>query len=878
VRLLAVALLVVGWAAQAATAQPATSRIVHRFDFDEPGYFGEAPRGWVRFPDRDAPDPAFPRYTAGRFDREVGHKAAPSFYLESEGRSVAYRYAGSDTRIRPGEYMVHGWIRPNRLVHAKAALSAYYLDWEGHYIASTQRFSNLVGSGDEEDSWQRVSVVLPSAPQRAHFIGVTCWVVQDEVWRRQDEAHRLMRMRDVRGGAWFDDISVQVQPRAELKVCHPGSVNEYPEPVRLSAIVADEETEGLTADLLIRSRDGALVETHAVDVHTFEDSREAVVVRAGLAPGLYQAELIVRSLGEPIVERSRVFAVLGAWHTGARSGARRLGLELPEASAGCISDVVALITQSGARTVKLPIWTGDPAVPAFDVHPTELHDLLDQLIASRTDVVGVFGGAPTRMVRAGGAFAPALLEVLAQDSRVWRPELDAIVAPYASIFLAWQLGADGDEAFARDARASDALLALREAMREMLPDPNLATTTSAGVWPAGSALPAQELTIALPDDVHAEEIAAHLESFRDARHNRVWLALPGPQVDDYAPEAALAAWTRMLVEGRRTAAACVFTTAPWRLRTTETGVVAEPTAALPILRTVADLLGDAESIATFDVGESATLRAFGDGRQATIVAWDAYANGSRTHELQLGVADHYVDHWGGRHALRRSATGAQQLPIGPAPVFVPGIEQWLVSFQAAFQIAPAQVAFAIEPQPFTLTISNPRGSALAGEVVFDADARWEIEPRHLRFALQPGEQREYPLLIRQPQDENAGIKTLAAHVQLASEPKYQMTLPLRFELGLADVEVWGYAVNDAGSVRIQHGVTNRASTTLSFSAFAELPGRTRQYRTITELLPGQTLTTEYLFRDAPNASGRAIRLGLREVNGPRLHNLEVQVP
>jgi len=70
-------------AARAQPAPDALSRIVHRFDFNEPDYYGEVPRGWLRFPDHTTHDPAFPRYADGRFDRAVGHEAPPSFYLDS---------------------------------------------------------------------------------------------------------------------------------------------------------------------------------------------------------------------------------------------------------------------------------------------------------------------------------------------------------------------------------------------------------------------------------------------------------------------------------------------------------------------------------------------------------------------------------------------------------------------------------------------------------------------------------------------------------------------------------------------------------------------------------------------------------------------------
>jgi hypothetical protein len=159
-----------------------------------------------------------------------------------------------------------------------------------------------------------------------------------------------------------------------------------------------------------------------------------------------------------------------------------------------------------------------------------------------------------------------------------------------------------------------------------------------------------------------------------------------------------------------------------------------------------------------------------------------------------------------------------------------------------------------------------------------ADEDWEIEPSRIAFALQPGEVQDIRLDIRQPRNQPAGRNTVHAHIQLHSDPKYLLDIPLRFEIGLADVDVWGYAINEGDRVRVRHGVTNRSSERLSFRAFAMLEGAPRQYRRFDEILPGQTLSLEYLFGEASDATGKAIRLGLREVNGRRRHNLETRVP
>jgi len=866
-------------AARAQPAPDALSRIVHRFDFNEPDYYGEVPRGWLRFPDHTTHDPAFPRYADGRFDRAVGHEAPPSFYLDSAGRSVAYHYTGDEARIRPGEYLITGYVRPNALRHARASISAYYLDWEGRFIPGTQRFSALIGSADAADTWHHVEVPLPSAPTSAHFIGITCWVVQDEVWTASIDEHRHVPLRDVHGGAWFDDIVIKGRPRALLSTAHPGNVVASSGPLLIDAVVADDEIEGLTATLVLRNRAGTEVASRSVQVQTFDDPQTRRFRFTGLRPDLYHAELAVHSLGALIVKRDLDIAVVGRQHRPAGQNARRMGVVIGQAPVDGAEDTVALLTELGVGAVKLPIWPSNPAQPAFDVHADGLHGLLDRLIAARVDVIGVLGGAPTHMVANRGAYASTLLDVLSQDPRAWRSDLDAIFAPYASIFNSWQLGADGDPTIASDPRAAPALLALHDAMREMLPSPRLATVTSAGDYPGDTRLPAQNLNISVPADVHAAELAANIAPFRDLAYNHLWLTLPAPEAGTRVPDAALADWTRRLLAARETGVDRIFVPAPWRVRVTEGQPVTEPADAFLVLRTLNDQLADMDYLSAFDTEPGGTIRAFGDGSVATLVAWDPEAPPEGTPvTMQLGHADRVVDFWGRETPLARDAEGLSHLTLTRAPVFIPGVEQWLVTFRAAMQLAPQQVPFAIEPQRHQLLLRNPRDTALSGEIALHMPAPWEIEPARMRFALPAHGSQEIPVLIRQPQDETAGPKTVGAEVRLASDPKYRLAIPLRFELGLPDLDVWGYAVNEGPDLRIRQGITNRSAKTLSFRAFAMVPGRSRQYRTISQLLPGQSLTIEYLFAKPENISGRRIRLGLREVNGPRLHNLEIEAP
>ena len=98
------------------------------------------------------------------------------------------------------------------------------------------------------------------------------------------------------------------------------------------------------------------------------------------------------------------------------------------------------------------------------------------------------------------------------------------------------------------------------------------------------------------------------------------------------------------------------------------------------------------------------------------------------------------------------------------------------------------------------------------------------------------------------------------------------------ELGLEDVNVWGMALLEGDRLVLRHGITNQSTDRLSFRSSAMVPGRSRQFRVITALEPGQSTTVEYLFNNATTTAGRMVRLALRQVDGPRRHVIEITAP
>jgi hypothetical protein len=237
-----------------------------------------------------------------------------------------------------------------------------------------------------------------------------------------------------------------------------------------------------------------------------------------------------------------------------------------------------------------------------------------------------------------------------------------------------------------------------------------------------------------------------------------------------------------------------------------------------------------------------------------------------------------VDLWGRSTLLKRDVHGRQLVPLSGTPVFVTGVDRWLVDFATTLAFKPAHVESGQEMVRHTFELSHAGPQAIAGHGVFEAPPSMEVTPKTFSFNLLPGRVERIELQVRYPHNEPAGRKTIVAKMTLTPGSFY-VEAPLTVEVGLADVEVSGMAVVDGNDLVLRHVVSNRSSSVLSFRGSAAMPGHGRRYRPFANLNPGDTQTVEYRISGGADLSGRQVRLMLHELNdGPRVHNLELTVP
>lgn len=854
-----------------------TARIVHAFDFDERGggNLEDVPKYWEALR-----PPTFPHFTYARFDTGEGHDAPPSFRLTSEGRNVAYTYRGEETRVRINSgYRVGAFIKPHRMRHARACLSAHFVDQYGAMIPGTLVRSRYVGGDNDPEDWVEVELFLATAPPQAYTIGLTTWVMQSATWDTAPLSKRHIPHNDVFASALFDDITIFTLPRVELSTRHPGNVLGAGTDPALIVTLADNDDTKLSGKLSIRASDGYLVETHPIKVQLTANAAPHHVSVAHLEPGLYLARIDVTAAGLDIMSRELTFARASPRYRTSDTPARPFGVVIDVQQRSDVDTELAMLRDALLGSVKLPVWTGLPEAPTTIQDERTTDRFLQELARESFALTAVFAGPPAAIVRAGGKYARPLIDLLGDEPSAWNEHLAAIAAPYASVFRSWQIGPDDHRTSYTADELETPSRQFREAMRQFITVPLLAATVGPLRDTRSTKLPVNYVTLQIDPTIAAERIPELVKEQLELGYERVDTFVPPLPQNRFRRQPELASWARRVITARHAGAQTVFTPQAWTVRETTQGWTTEPTERYLAFRTIADLLGDAVPAHQLPTRAGVTALSFRSGDQVTVVAWDDNAPPEgREHTMQLGSATTQIDLLGRTEPLRRAEDGRQVVRLRATPVFIPGVEPWLNELRTAVRLTPT--TFESGRDSFRVKIEIPfRGKrSIAGNVVMMMPPSWVSVPRGFSFSLMPQRMEEQELEIQIPHSEVAGPKEIVVAITLP-DFGYYLEVPLPVDVGVSDVTVSGMAVLEGDVLKLRHVVTNRSDETLSFRASASVPGRERQYRPFTNLAPGDSQIVEYRFAEAADLVGRDIRLVLRELSdGPRIHNLQMTIP
>lgn len=881
--------------------------VVKRFDFNERelGNFEDLPMYWRRLAGE-----GLPRYSNAEFDDGYGHAAPPSFVFHLRGGNIAYEYHHDDITVQPGaDYLLVGYIRAVGLEYARAFVQAYFVDRFGDPIPGSDHVSELVRSlhaapsrggtplaATSDEPWQRVELTLRGTHEQAHALRLRFWVLQTHVWLPPppDEIDPIIR-QDVQATVWFDDFTLYCLPHVGLRISAPGGLVVRGGDSAAVLDVRSAAPEPLPITLRVLDAGG---EEHLAE--RYEVSGQAPPLECPLPPlepGLYSLEAWLGDGEGAFCYRRMPFAVAAPLPQAA-GYPPDFGVDIGPWRAGDVPELLALVRElrCGALKVGLPMFDAAEA----DVRTAYLDDLRDFAERAAADGVRLTGvllppgaavrdGLTTARVLLGGVYGP----------RPYGP----VLAHLGGLIPGLQLGDEQVELAAGSAWGPNDLLSLRRELRRYVTAPELVLPCSVfdarleageGEASAGPARPGRypeypdALSIRVPAEVPAHAFARQLGFLAQpaggrllpptARADNRWLLIEPP--DGGLPAAERAAdLMRRVVLAKALSPGPVYLPAPFRLTTAGGQAQWSPTDDYLILRTLFHHLGGKQPAAVMPLPDLDGVAIFFEGESDSCVVlwtWRAQAVADPL-ELYLGPAPQLVDRWG-RQTPCPVVAGRALVSLRPTPTIITGVDTPLALLQASFSVESAFLEVHEPEPPPVLRLRNAYDAELTGTITLNLPELWQATPDVIPLALAPGEALAQPLLLTLPPHELAGRRPIGVRVELTAPVSEVLEFEVPLTVGLRGLEVEAAAHWEGDTLVVEQMLRNATDMAVSFEAFCRAPGYPQADRVFLDVAPGERRRQEYRFGAARRLAGSWVRLGLREIHGPRSLDQLVEIP
>jgi hypothetical protein len=897
-------ILVVGLCALAAGGQPAeVNRVLKSFDFEERrlGNAEDLPMNWNK-----VEGAGLPHYVNGRLATDKARSGRYSFRLDLNGGSLIYRYETGRIRVQQGaHYRVDGYVRTTALANARARVTGYMVDADGVIVPGTVEHSEPYASKREDDPWQRVGVEVSADSERAASMVIELELLQPQMYAANTLGHRTLFTQDIRGSAWFDDVTVSQVPRVKMTTDRPGNVFRRGDALRMQIVVSDRFTDDLAAQLSVEDAAGRKVyqRSGALEIANAETlgpgRRRLTVVLPEVPPGWYEVSLVMSSRGRYVGDQ-KLDLVLLADNAAAGAPDERFGVVATELPFEGWNELPEILPFLGTGRVKLAVWSSagdveqvDPG--AFDRMLVRLQGLRIVPTACLVDLPPAIAEkllARQRLVDAARAFSGAAPEGPAADSvwphllkanpEDWQPQLAQLVARHANHLDRWQLGADGTDSFVARPGMREVYDQVYGQFAALIHKPDLAMP-----WPAWYELDGKlPVTVALsvPPSVLPSQLPLYMQDINNHAGHNLSITLEALEAKEYGREVQIRDFAQRVVYALAAGAKRVDVPLPFTVRRSGEDVEKQPQEMLLITRTLITTLSGAVFRGKVPIAEGVEAFLFDRGGQGIMVLWDRSGSTEAVRQLSVNLGDRpvQIDLWGNvtrlPHGEGANSVGITQLSLGAMPVLLAGIDAQVALMRSSVAIDRPLIESSFRPHSRRLSFTNPYKTAIAGTVRLKAPNGWVINPPTHSFSLNPGESFDRELTIEFPYNSYAGSKTIEAHFVVQSDKTSTFAVPLTLQLGLSDVGMQTLALRDVnGDIVVQQTIQNYGDRPIDYTAFAIVPGAARQERLVTNLAAGRTTLKRYKFTGVKVGDGVKIRVGVKELNGSRILNDEVEV-
>jgi hypothetical protein len=793
-------------------------------------------------------------------------------------------------------YRVAGYCQTTHFASARARLTAYFTDADGHLLPASVHHSDVLNSDAGDPTWHLLSMELTADQPQAAFLVLEMELLQPNLYASTSLGQRALFVQDVRGTAWFDDITVSQVPQVRMSTERPGNIFRRSDPLKLTISINDRFTDDLDAQLLVRDAIGRPVyqQTGGLAVAAAETlgpgRRRMSLMLPELSPGWYRATLTIISRGI-FVGRQSLDLVLLADDAPPGVPDPRFGIIATNLPFAGWSELPQILPILGAGRVKLAVWSEAGDVEQMD---SGAFDALLQGLTMQgiTPTACLISPPPNLVKKLNGK---TWLQLLAAPEQDWQGPLAYLISRHANHLDRWQLGADGSDEFVTNPDMRRVYNMVYKQFATLIQTPDLAMP-----WPAWYDLQGSlPVTVALsiPPSVLPQQVPLYMEDLKGRSGHNLSLSLSVLDRAKYGRAVMIEDFVERVVYALSADATRIDLPLPFTVRTRSDGTIdKQPQELLLVMRTLITALSGSTFKGQLPLGEGVEAFLFERNNDGIVVLWNTGNEGAvRSLAISLGRKPMRLDLWGNVTPLLQanppsatgtgsapadedaSAYGKVRLDVDPMPVILTGVDARLAQFRSSVAFDQPLIESSFEPHTRRIRFTNPYDQAISGTLKIRPPRGWTINPPTFSFSLNPGENFDHEVTIEFPYNSIAGRKTLSAEFTLQADRNLGFAVPAMLTLGLSDVGTQTLALRDGNDVVVQQMITNYGETPINYTAFAVYPGQPRQERLITDLGPGRTIIKKYRIPNVDFSRNAKVRAGVKQIDGTRVLNDEVEI-
>ncbi len=882
-------------------------RLVHLFDFEEPENFESLPMNWfiIGRPAETSSNtffreplhhelmerPGFPSYTQVRFDESHFISGRRSFYLGLNGGSAgAFLEVGTIPAVPQSDYLITAAVRTESLQRASAYLGAYFVDSDGKRIEASIVESKPIRSRGQ---WTRVGIKLRGDAEGAVWIGMQVEIRQPQRPPNDPLGEQRIVVKDLRGQAWFDDVAIWQLPRIEVATQSSVNLVRGPQRPRLDISVRDLTSQELGVEVVVYD-------------HTL---RPAAIERRELGPGTprhwswepdlpgfgwYLVDMQVSDLasaedstgggqaGVPVARTFGAFIWLPPVPPIHSMDADRFQINaagLPPRHFPFLTD---LLDATGIRSMVVSVWDENTTLMDVEQRKGQIDQMMRWLYLSGRSASLSLDPVPLALAEAINSPAADPITVLDADRGQWLTYLTPTLLSHGQRVKRWFLGSP-DQAYGFFSRDLPAVLEnIQTQFKSLAPSPELVIPWRLDQSRRKDLPDSIYYLMDVPPAVAADQLPAYLEEWRDIK-DKLTLSLREPPATEVSHARRVSDLAIRMVTAWEAQPGALSVSGLWT-EAAQRKAALVPDPLLGVFANVAQQLAGRRVVGRLRLGVGLEVLILDGPAGPALVTWSDRPGGPDSElNLYLGDGPVAVDVWGNRTTIPLSDR-KHRFDVTDTPTFITGIDAQLALFRAGFRIDQPFIESTQTLHDRVLTLTNPWPMTVSGNLQITGPDGWTSRPTRHFFSIPAGRSVTLPIALQFPVSEVAGHKQLTVRFEFTADRPIVIDMALPIEVGLKDVTLNATVAvardedgrtEDADAAAV---VTNTGSETLSLYVFANLPGYPIQERIVADLGPGETAVRRFHFPGAGQAlRDNAMRLGIREIDGPRMLNQRLGV-